>query len=581
VLIRELKRHVARHGQAPAVVPGVDRGIRVGVLGAGPAGLSCAYYLTLAGARVTILDENGRPGGLLERALPAFRLEREHLRRDFERILSAEVTWRQERVGDRAAFEAVVDNFDAVFLGVGARASRALHIDGEELDGVVPFLDFLEGVNAGRITTVGRRTVVIGGGNSAMDVARAAQRLRGPEDQVTVLYRRTRREMPADREELEGLLEEGVELRELVAPIRAMGEGGRVTQLLCARMTLSEPDESGRRRPVPEPGGEFLLPVDLILSAVGQDPELGFLEGTAVERSRWGTIAVAEGGHRTGHDKVYAGGDAVRGPESIIAAVADGKEAARELAARFGLTLPREKLPKAVLPTKAELVRARARRARPARISELEGAARATFALVTGDLDAAQAAAEARRCLACHLFCDVCVGVCPNRANVSYEAVKVAWDVPSLVRAADGALQVASTTPFAITQEPQVANLKDYCNECGNCVTFCPSAGRPFADKPRLALSRETFEKEPETFFCERVGQDFVVHLHAPGGPARLSAAAEAAAFAFELAGARGTASFRDFSCTDADGGPDTLDLAPLAAAAVLLDAFRRGSLIM
>jgi putative selenate reductase len=581
VLIRELKRFVARHGQVPAPVPGEDRGIRIGVIGAGPAGLSCAYYLTLAGARVTIFDENGRPGGLLERALPAFRLEREHLRRDFERILSTRVTWRQERVADREAFERIVADHDAVFLGVGARASRALRIEGEELAGVVPFLDFLEGVNDGRVTAIGRRTVVIGGGNSAMDVARAAQRLRGPEDQVTVLYRRTRREMPADREELAGLLEEGVELRELVAPVRAFGEGGRVTQLLCARMTLSEPDESGRRRPVPEPGGEFLLPVDLILSAVGQDPELGFLEGTSVALSRWGTIALAEGGHRTGHDKVYAGGDAVRGPMSIIAAVADGKESARELAARFGLTWPREKLPKAILSSKADLLRARARRARPARVPELDRAARATFSLVTGDLDAAQAVAEARRCLACHLFCDVCVGVCPNRANVSYEAAKVAWDVPTLVRAGDGALRVASTTPFAITQEAQVVNLKDYCNECGNCVTFCPSAGRPFADKPRLALTRETFGQEPETCFCERDGQDFVVHLHAPGGQARVSAPVAATSFAFELAGARGTVSFSDFSCTDASGGPDTLDLAPLAPAAVLLDAFRRGALLV
>ncbi len=581
VLIRELKRYIARRGQAPATVPGEARGISVGVLGGGPAGLSCAYYLTLAGARVTIYDEQDHPGGLLERALPAFRLDRDFLRRDFERILSLEVAWNRQKVAGPADFERIVAAHDAVFLGVGARASRALRIAGEELEGVVPFLDFLEGVNAGRITRIGHRTVIIGGGNSAMDVARAAQRLRGEHDQVTVLYRRTRREMPADREELAGLLEEGVELRELVAPVEALGECGRVTQLVCTRMTLSEPDESGRRRPVPEPGGEFLLPVDLILAAVGQDPELGFLEGTGVTLTRWGTVALTGDGHRTGHDKVYAGGDAVRGPESIIAAVADGKEAARELLARFGLAVPRDKLPKAVLPSKSDLLRARARRARPARVPELDAAGRATFALVTGDLDTAAVSAEAARCLACHLFCDVCVGVCPNRANVSYEARKVEWSVPTLVRAGDGAFGVASTSRFTVTQEPQVANIKDYCNECGNCVTFCPSAGRPFADKPRLALSRDTFEQEPETCLCERDGESFVVHLHAPDGPARVSATAAAGSFAFELAGARGTISFADFNCADAGGGPDTLDLSPLAPAAVLLDAWRRGTLIV
>jgi putative selenate reductase len=580
VLIREVKRYCARHGKVTAPVSGADRGVRIGVISAGPAGLSCAYYLTLAGARVTIHDENERPGGLLERALPGFRLDRSFLRRDFERILSMEVTWKQERVRKRDDFNRIVGAHDAVFLGVGARASRELRIEGEDLPGVVPFLDFLEGVNAGRITGIGRRTVVIGGGNSAMDVARAAQRLRGEHDQVTVLYRRTRREMPADREEIEGLLEEGIEIRELVAPIRAIGEDGRLNQLQCARMTLSDPDESGRRRPVPEPDGEFLLPVDMILSAVGQDPELGFLEGTPVTLTRWGTVAVTPDGCATGHEKVYAGGDVVRGPMSIIAAVADGKNAAREIAARFGLALPKEKLPKALLSTKSDLIRHRARRGVAAAVAHTPPAARATFAMVTDDLTAESVVAEARRCLACHLFCDVCVSVCPNRANVSYEARKRTWQVPSLVRE-DGAFRVASSTPFAVTQEAQVANIKDYCNECGNCVTFCPSAGRPFADKPRLALSMQTFDREPETVFCERTALSCSVHFHTPDGDGLVRTTSGAPAFTFEWRSASGTVSWEDFTCTDVSGGPDTLDLAPLAPMAVLLEAFSRGTLII
>ena len=580
VLIREIKRACARNGKVPPPVAGAPKGVSIGVIGAGPAGLSAAYYLTLAGARVTLYDENARPGGLLERALPGFRLDREFLRRDFERILSMDVAWKQQRVADHDDFNRLVAAHDAVFLGVGARASRELHIQGEELAGVVPFLDFLEGVNAGRVTSIGRRTVVIGGGNSAMDVARAAQRLRGEQDHVMVLYRRTRHEMPADREELAGLLEDGVEIRELVAPIQALGEHGHVTQLLCARMTLSDPDESGRRRPVPEPGGEFLLPVDLILSAVGQDPELAFLQGTAVALTRWGTVAVTPDGCDTGHEKVFAGGDVVRGPMSIIAAVADGKNAAHELAARFGLALPREKLAKAVLPAKADLVRHRARRLPAARVPHASQAERATFAMVIGDLTPEQVLSEARRCLACHLFCDVCVSVCPNRANVSFEAEKRTWAVPRLVRE-NGTLRVAGTSPFSIGQEAQVANLKDYCNECGNCVTFCPSAGRPFADKPRLALSAGTFAREPETCLCERDGDHFTVRFHTSAGDGLLQTSPGAAGFHFEWSGATGTLSWADFSCSDAVFTGESLDLAPLAPVAVLLDAFARGSLIV
>ncbi len=580
VLIRELKRACVRCAAVPPPVPGDRRDVSVGVIGAGPAGLSAAYYLTLAGARVTLYDENGRPGGLLERALPGFRLDRGFLRRDFGRILSMNVAWKQERVVDREDFLRIVGAHDVVFLGVGARASRALHIEGEDLKGVVPFLDFLEGVNNGTITRIGHRTVVIGGGNSAMDVARAAQRLRGEHDHVMVLYRRTRHEMPADREEIMGLLEEGIEIRELVAPIQALGENGRLHQLLCTRMTLSDPDDSGRRRPVPEPGGEFILPVDMILSAVGQDPELGFLEGTAVALTRWGTVAVTPDGCATGHEKVFAGGDVVRGPMSIIAAVADGKHAAREIAGRFGLELPHDRLPKARLPEKADLVRLRSRRVPSNLPPSADAAARSTFAMVTGDLSREQIAAEASRCLACHLFCDVCVGVCPNRANVSYQAQKHTWSVPVLAR--DGvALRVASSTTFSVSQEPQVANLKDYCNECGNCVTFCPSAGRPFADKPRLALSPETFRREPETVLCGRAGDDFTVRFHAPAGDGLLRTSPGSAGFSFDWAGVTGSVSWSDFACTDLSGATDTLDLAPLAPAAVLLEAFSRGTLIL
>ncbi len=575
VRIREIKRFLAVSGQVPEWPACEPAGRSVAVIGAGPAGLSAAFYLASAGVRVTIYDGSEHPGGLLERALPLFRLDRGISRRDFERILSqGGVKWERVFIRDRETFERLCQEHDAVFLGVGAPRSRRMQIEGEDLEGVMGFMEFLEGVNLGHITKVGHRTAIIGGGNSAMDVARAARRLAGPKDHVTVLYRRTRREMPADREEIRELLEEGVELRELVAPLRALGEGGRLTHLECCRMHLSDPDESGRRRPVPEPGGEFMLPVDLVISAVGQDPDLSFLEGSAVTLTRWGTIALVPGSHATGHEKVYAGGDVVRGPDSIVAAIADGKAAAFEMAAKMGLPIPRRKLPKVDFPDKLQILAHRARRSPAMPVPQLPPASRHSFAMVSQPYDADSARREAARCLACHLFCDVCVGVCPNRANVSYETTPRTWLLPPV---SDGARR-----DFVVEQAMQVANIKDYCNECGNCVSFCPTSGRPFADKPRLALTRESFDAEPETHLLQWLDATTCeLRFHMPEGEGRLWTEKTADNFFFEFPTASGAIRWDDFSLHSTNGLTEKIDFADLAARSVLLDAFARGRLIV
>ncbi len=578
VLIREIKRASAIHGQYDTPAPAAQSGFSTAIIGAGPAGLSCAWTLANAGVKVTLFDRHPDPGGLLVRALPAFRLDHGKIGEDFLRIMQRDVTWQQEEIATPERFMELCDRFDAVFIGVGASSSRPLHIEGEDLQGVVPFLEFLDGVNAGRVTSIGHRTVVIGGGNSAMDVARAAHRLRKPGDTVTVLYRRTKSEMPADREELADLLAEGVEIRELVAPVRAMGTDGKLESLLCTRMVLAEPDSSGRRRPVPEPGGEFVLPVDMLLSAVGQDPQLDFLEGTPVVRSRWGTIATTAGAFATGHDKVYAGGDAVRGPMSIIAAIADGKLAAREICAKAGLEIPRTKLPKAVFGSRNELLRHRARIQRAEPLQHLPLSERDNFRLITSVLSEDAAAREASRCLACHRFCDVCVSVCPNRANISYTTRKFEWQVPTAIRDG-GEIRFESPIPFAVTQEFQVANIKDFCNECGNCVTFCPSAGRPFADKPRLALSRESFDAEPETCCLESSGPYHTLHFHSPEGDGKLTASHKETSFRFVWGANSGDIAWHDFSVRFHEMSTDTLDFSGIAPLAVLLHAHLQGTL--
>lgn len=574
VRIRDIKRFVAQNGHVPEIPQAPLTSRTAAVVGAGPAGLSAAFYLAQAGVQVTLYDGSEHPGGLLERALPLFRLDRNFARRDFERILKQErITWKRAFIHSPHEFNRICQDYDAVFIGVGAPRARRMQIEGEDLAGVVDFLEFLEGVNTKRITSIGRRTVVIGGGNSAIDVARAARRLAGPHDHVGVLYRRTRREMPADREEILELLEEGVELRELVAPLRVVGENGRVKHLECCRMQLSTPDESGRRRPVPEPGSEFLLPVDLVITAIGQDADLSFLEGSAVTRTRLGTIALIPGTHATGHEKVFAGGDVVRGPDSIVAAIADGKTAAFEIVAKIGFSLPQSSLPKVDFPDKLQLLAHRARRM-PALPVPHTSLAQQSFEMTTNTYDALTVKQEASRCLACHLFCDVCVSVCPNRANISYETTPRTWHLPP---GSHGVVQ-----NFVIEQKMQVANIKDYCNECGNCVTFCPTAGRPFADKPRLALTRETFEAEPETHWLQKNTTHYELYFSTAEGKGVLRAASPCAeGFTFEWQGASGFIRWEDFALIDIDGSYEKIDFAFLAQRAVLLEAFVRGTLIL
>jgi glutamate synthase (NADPH/NADH) small chain len=280
-------------------------GRSVAVVGAGPAGMACAGELALCGHAVTLFDERDEPGGLARFAIAPYRIGREPLPRELRvlRELGVEV-----RFGGRVAVTEL-DSFDAIFLGVGAGPDTDVVYPGDDLPGVWSSLDFIERIKRGAPPDVGRHAVVVGGGNTAIDVAREALRL-GAED-VTLVYRRTRDELPAYRHEVAEAREEGVRFRWLAAPVRVLGVE-RAEAVECIRMELGEPDESGRRRPVAVGGSEFVLPCDALVKAVGQaGPRL----------------AVDESG-RTSDPRVFAGGDAVNGGDSVVEAVRAGRDAA-------------------------------------------------------------------------------------------------------------------------------------------------------------------------------------------------------------------------------------------------------------
>ncbi len=301
---------------------------KVAVVGGGPAGLSCAFYLARAGYPVTLFEKDRALGGVLRWGIPEYRLPNDVLDKVVGSILeSGPVTVRANTtVGGDVDVEALVKKFDAVFLGIGLMRSRALGIDGEQGAGVLPGLEFLRRVNSGERTDPGRRVAVVGGGNTAMDVARCARRAGSD---VTVVYRRTMNEMPAIADEVEEAEREGVQFRYLAAPKEIIRNGGKLTDVVFQEMELGEPDESGRRRPVPVEGKTFTLKVDTLFTAIGESADLDAFR-TIVE-CEWNLVRTKGDHGETSHPKVFAGGDVVTGAASVVEAVTAGREAAARI----------------------------------------------------------------------------------------------------------------------------------------------------------------------------------------------------------------------------------------------------------
>ncbi len=327
IAVRALKGAAVRYGaQAERRITHHARptGKAVAVVGSGPAGLTAAYYLAIKGHRVTVFEELPAAGGMLRTGIPRYRLPEEDLERDLEIVRSAGVEIRTDAKVESVR-ELEEQGYDAVFLALGAHASWTLGIPGDDLAGVIDCVSFLRSVSLGEPPALGERVAVVGGGNTAMDASRTALRL-GARD-VTVLYRRSRDEMPAEREEIDDALAEGVGLELLTAPksIRRTAAG---LELTCVRMRLSDPDADGRRRPEPVEGSEFELQFDSVLSAIGQFPAIPDELGVDADPDSRLLLADPDSLATPVHG-VFAGGDSVSGPASVVEAIAHGRLAAQ------------------------------------------------------------------------------------------------------------------------------------------------------------------------------------------------------------------------------------------------------------
>lgn len=525
--IREVKRYAFEQTAAPREQAGPSLGVKVGIIGAGPAGISAAYFLAKQGFDIDLYEAKSNLGGMVGGAVPRYRLDDGALGVDLERLRQLGVKLHLgTAVGRDISFESLRGSHEALFLGVGAQRGKRLGIEGEAASGVIDALEFLDQVRAQATKPLGRHILVIGGGNSAMDAARSARRL-APEAQVSLVYRRTRAEMPADPEEIHDCLLEGIVLKDLYAPARVVVEGGRVVGLACTRMRLGERDASGRPRPVPMEGPEAILPADTIIPAIGQETVLDFLDGLDLKRHRDGTLVVNPETGESSLEGLYAGGDVARGPASVIKAIADGRAFAEALGRKHGLQPQGERDLVKAIPVPA-LVDMKARQVQPQRVPVLPIAERGGFAEVIQGLDGASAVAEAQRCLDCDELCSLCVTVCPNRANHAYTLSPRTVQLPRLVARA-GQWQVEGSQAFPIQQGVQILNLGDFCNACGNCSTFCPTAGAPYRDKPQFWIDPQGFADSEHGAYC------FVRNA----GGLRLEAKAEAGHASLERCGER------------------------------------------
>jgi NADH-quinone oxidoreductase subunit F len=403
---------------------------RIAVVGAGPAGLSAAHYLSLLGCKVTIVDAGEEPGGMLISCIPAYRLPLDVTRKEIKTLLDENITLRcGTALGrDITIDELFKDGFEAVFLAIGADKSWRLGLEGEDTEGIYPSMQFLKAFNLRGEEMAEGRVGIVGGGNSAVDAARVAIRQKKVKS-VTLLYRRTAQEMPAYAEEVEAALEEGIRLETLVSPtsiryIRAAeAEGvkvetfvepvkidarnGRLADIQCIRNKLGDVDSSGRRRPVPIAGTEFTIPLDTLIVAIGERPDSDYLVSMGLELDKGGRLPVDAKTLQTNRKGVFAGGDLVTGPNTVVNAIAAGRKAAgvidryihgEELAESPELKLPSVFIEPAVV-SDEELEDAQ--RVEPATLNAKSR--KKNFSEVEMTFSVEQATREARRCLRCDL----------------------------------------------------------------------------------------------------------------------------------------------------------------------------------
>ena len=441
VHIREMKLKAAENGYEALLeklpVPAVTKAGKAAVIGGGPAGMAAAYFLRKGGMEVTLFEAKESLGGVVRHVIPPFRISEDAIEKDAEILRKMQVDIRCNTKVESLE-ELKKQGYTKIVLAVGAPVQGSLKLESGMPKNALEFLAEFKQTDGN--VSLGKYVVVIGGGNTAMDTARAAKRNAGVEH-VYLIYRRTRRYMPADEEELVMALEDGVEFKELLSPVKL--ENG---QLLCKVMQLSDYDVSGRRG-VTETGETVWVPADTVIAAVGEKVPTDWYQANGLAVSEKGRLYVDEKTLKTSDDNVYAAGDGLYGPSTVVEAIRDGRKVAEAIAGEV-LARDFDKL--------AEEEKVYAKR---------------------GVLKEEQKETkEAGRCLGCSTICENCVEVCPNRANIAIQ-------VPGM-------------------EKHQIIHVDYLCNECGNCKSFCPYSSAPYLDKFTLFATEADMENSKNQGFA-------------------------------------------------------------------------------
>ncbi|MFC1785099.1 NAD(P)-binding protein [Candidatus Neomarinimicrobiota bacterium] len=492
VAIRSLKRFVAdyelEHPIPKRKPTAGTRKEKIAVIGSGPAGLTAAHDLANSGFNVTVFEELSEPGGMLIAGIPSYRMPRDILKIeiDYIRNLGVKIIT-NKKISGKQDYNKLLKDFDAVYLAIGAHIGKKLGIPSEDdYKGFIDAVTFLRNINLETLKKPGEKVIVIGGGNSAIDAARTALRL-GSE--VNIVYRRTRQEMPANEEEIKDAEEEGIKIHYLAAPAKIVGKNGKVTGLECTKMKLGEPDKSGRARPIPIKNSEFIIEADVIIPAISQEPDLSFLpKDHNIDISRWQTFATDENTMATNIPGVFAGGDAVTGPNTVINAIAQGHVAAQSIE-RFINGDKLEQSDSKTQPIETEikidlLNQPKTKRASipMQKISERKN----SFKEVEYGFDEATAIAEAQRCLRCGPCdeCYICVSECDKGLSVFHSPDSqndFVLRLPSDFDSKDlmngnllSTLKAANSKDITIELDSYIPIVQEkLCRGCGDCVTVC------------------------------------------------------------------------------------------------------------
>ena len=524
--IRDMKRFIMSHETSPRVPNrAASTDAKVAIIGAGPAGIAAAQALGIAGIGSTIFEAHPYAGGMVGGAIPEYRLPQHEIDKDMAILdeLGVAIRYGQEAGKDFTIADLSSEGFDDIFVAVGAQLPKYLGVDGEDSKGVLDALSFLRSVREKDPISVGPRVGVIGAGDTAMDCARSAWRV-GATD-VSIIYRRTIDQMPADLEEVHACQEEGITIEELASPSGLHIEDGKLAGLIATRTEYrGDRDASGRKIPHDVADSEFEIPLDTLILAISQHSLLDFFEDTPPDLTSRGYIDVDPVTLESSIPGIYAGGDvAADGPSSIVKAAADGQRAAAGIIASIK---GRHAETEAEMPTIDDLHGLIARRARreyrvPLTFTPLTVRNNFNETSLTYTLEEAQT--EASRCVDCDTICSLCVGVCPNMALMTYQTEAFTADLP-LFSSEDGALVEVGQMTFGVDQPYQIAVLTDFCNECGNCVTACPTSGTPYEDKPRLYLNQAEFDgQDTNAFMVRREGDDVTVSARFDGETHHLS----------------------------------------------------------